>query len=81
MEGIVRAWLETYALGGTVTASTEITVRPRGVLAAGEPGDVAADRGVDVAAARPPAASTCRRQHLHHINHGGNPCKECGWPT
>jgi hypothetical protein len=28
-----------------------------------------------------PAESPCRRAHLHHTNHGGRPCPECGFPT
>lgn len=26
-------------------------------------------------------AKPCRRQALHHTNHGGNPCPVCGYPN
>ena len=68
---------------------------PRGGLAAGDEGRIVAENLAGGGRAQKPpashsrtpseqsspAASTCRRKHLHHINHGGNPCKECGWPT
>ncbi len=92
MEAIARVWFEAYGAGGTVTASTETTVGPRnGGLAAGE---VAESDGPGGAVARvapvagpsvPPAPAAsptkrCSREARHHINHGGNPCKECGYP-
>lgn len=36
MEALARVWFETYANGGTISASTETTIRPRdGALTAG----------------------------------------------
>lgn len=74
---VVRRFVEAYA---------------GGVLAAG---DIHADEGGVVGAnglesepvvhqpslALSPAASICSREAKHHINHGGRPCPECGWPT
>ena len=66
MEALARVWFDAYARGGTVTASTELTVRPReGGLAAGEeqrPGETVTRRlvdadGVGSTSDRRPAAS------------------------
>lgn len=79
---VVRRFAEDYA-GGVLAAGdprklekkqeagSQPMPRPR-------PDSGGRDSGGNASA---PAASTCRRKHLHHINHGGNPCKECGWPT
>jgi hypothetical protein len=29
----------------------------------------------------PEPSSRCSREARHHINHGGKPCPECGYPT
>lgn len=28
-----------------------------------------------------PNPTKCVREARHHINHSGNPCPKCGWPT
>ena len=90
MEALGRVWFEAYGLGGTVTASTETTVRQRelaagasvtsGGRATARPMSAAASSEGQVSDALTPAASSCRRAHLHHTNHGGKPCPVCGWP-
>jgi hypothetical protein len=84
VSSVVRSFVEAYAGGGLaageVGGGDARENRAGGVASRG--GATGSASGKQDHGASPAAnPSKCRRAHLHHINHGGNPCKECGWPT